>query len=249
MLAIFCLRLAAGLVTCLVLLSPAQVNPRFFRTHFLTALALTALATVFLRDAADLWLGVMLVCAMVLAALGSMTWMLEGAPVGRILIGLTIPPLLVALALAGYHIHDQGEPWWLLADDLTSAAVLGSATTAMLIGHSYLLAPAMSLTPLLRLLAALAAATVLRIGVSIGGLWLWTGAQAGTTLDSEMILWLAVRWGIGFIGPLVLAWMAWETARIRSTQSATGILYVVVVCVFLGELLGLLLTNQTGLPL
>jgi hypothetical protein len=30
--------------------------------------------------------------------------------------------------------------------------------------------------------------------------------------------------------------MAWESAKIRSTQSATGILYVVVIFCFLGEL-------------
>ena len=249
MLAIFCLRLAAGLVTCLVLLSPAQVNPRFFRTHFLTALALTAVASVFVRDVADLALWILLSAALVLTALGSMTWMLEGAPGGRLLIALTSPLLVATLALAGYQLRDQGEPWWLLVDDLTSAAVLGSAMTAMLIGHSYLLAPAMSLTPLLRLLAALAASTVVRIGVTVVGLWLWTQAWAGTTLDSEMILWLTVRWGIGFLGPLVLAWLAWETTRIRSTQSATGILYVVVILCLLGELTSQLLLSRTGFTL
>jgi hypothetical protein len=41
--------------------------------------------------------------------------------------------------------------------------------------------------------------------------------------------------------------MAWETARIRSTQSATGILYVVTIVVFLGELLSMLLIDKTGL--
>jgi hypothetical protein len=249
MLAIFCLRLAAGLVTCLLLLSPAQVNPRFFRTHFLTALALTAVASVFVRDVADLALWILLGAAMALAALGSMTWMLEGAPGGRVMIAVTSTLLLANLALAGYELRDQGEPWWLLVDDLTSAAVLGSAMTAMLIGHSYLIAPAMSLTPLLRLLAALAASIVLRIGVTGVGLWLWTQARAGTTLDSEMILWLAVRWGIGFLGPLVLAWLAWETTRIRSTQSATGILYVVVILCFLGELTSQLLLSRTGYTL
>ena len=249
MLAIFCLRLAAGLVICLVLLSPTQVNPRFFRTHFLTALALTCVAAVFVRDVAEMWLWALLMFAMVLAALGSMTWMLEDAPGGRPLITLTSPVLLAALALAGYELRDQGEPWWLLLDDLTSAAMLGSATTAMLIGHSYLLAPAMSLTPLLRLLAALAASIVLRIGITIVGLWLWTDAQGGTTLDNEMMLWLAVRWGIGFVGPLVLAWLAWETTRIRATQSATGILYVVVILCFLGELTSQLLLTRTGYTL
>jgi hypothetical protein len=249
MLAIFCLRLAAGLVACLLLLSPAQVNPRFFRTHFLTALGLTAVAAVFLRQAGDAWLWIVLTGAMVLCALGSMTWMLEGAPGGRVLIVLTSPLLLTGLALAGYQARDLGEPWWLLLDDCTSAAVLGSAMTAMLMGHSYLLAPAMSLTPLLRLLAALAATTVLRIGVTAGGLWLWTGTPAGSTLDSELILWLAVRWGIGFVGPLVLAWLAWEATRIRSTQSATGILYVVVILCFLGELTSQLLLARTDYTL
>jgi hypothetical protein len=40
--------------------------------------------------------------------------------------------------------------------------------------------------------------------------------------------------------------MAWETAKIRSTQSATGILYVVVIVCFLGELTGQLLFDKTG---
>ena len=59
----------------------------------------------------------------------------------------------------------------------------------------------------------------------------------------------AVRWGLGFVGPLVLGWMAWETARIRSTQSATGILYVVVIFCFLGELTSQLLLSKTGFTL
>jgi len=62
-------------------------------------------------------------------------------------------------------------------------------------------------------------------------------------------LWLPVRWGIGLLGPLVFGWLAYRTAKIRSTQSATGILYVVVILAFLGELTSLLLLRDTGLPL
>jgi hypothetical protein len=51
---------------------------------------------------------------------------------------------------------------------------------------------------------------------------------------------------LGLIAPLVLGWMAWEAARIRSTQSATGILYVVVIVSFLGELTSQLLVEKTG---
>ena len=60
--------------------------------------------------------------------------------------------------------------------------------------------------------------------------------------DTQLLL--PVRWLVGFAGPLVLGWMAWQTARIRSTQSATGILYVVVILCFLGELTGLLLRDS-----
>ncbi len=54
---------------------------------------------------------------------------------------------------------------------------------------------------------------------------------------------------LGLILPALLTWMAWETARIRSTQSATGILYVVTIIVFLGELLSMLLAEKTGFAL
>jgi hypothetical protein len=64
-----------------------------------------------------------------------------------------------------------------------------------------------------------------------------------------MLLWLGVRWIIGLVLPLVLCWLAWETIRIRSTQSATGILYVVVILCFLGELTSQLLLERTGYTL
>jgi hypothetical protein len=248
MLALFCLRLACGMLACLLLLSPARVNPRYFRTHFLTALGLTAVAAVGLRDAADLWLWLALAAVLALSFLGSVVWLLEGAPGGRLLVYLAVPALTAALLLAGQQ-RGGAPPGWLLADDLTSAALLGSATSAMLMGHMYLIAPGMSLNPLMRLLGALAASTLVRMAVAGVALWSWTGAPSSASLETETLLWLPVRWGIGFVGPLGLGWMAWETARIRSTQSATGILYVVVILCFLGELTGQLLLNKTGLTL
>ena len=52
MLAVFCLRLAAGMIGCLFLLPPTLINPRFFRTHFLTALALSCEALLWVRQIA-----------------------------------------------------------------------------------------------------------------------------------------------------------------------------------------------------
>ncbi len=248
MLAVFCLRLATGLLACLLLLPSAEVNPRFFRTHFLTALGLTVLAAVFVRETAgpELWLA--LVGGAVLAFVGSVVWHLEGAPGGRVLILLSVPVVGAALVLAGEAMRGQATGW-LLADDLTSAGLLGAATTAMLIGHSYLIAPAMSLRPLMRLLGVLAGCTVARMALAGAALWSWTGQPAAPSLETETLFWLSVRWLLGFVGPLGLGWMAWETAKIRSTQSATGILYVVVILCFLGELTSQLLQTKTGVTL
>jgi hypothetical protein len=248
MLALFCLRLACGLLACLLLLSPERVNPRYFRTHFLTALGLTVVAAVALRDSADLGLWLALGAVLGLTFLGSVVWLLEGAPGGRALVYLAVPALTAALVLAGQQ-RGGAAPGWLLADDLTSAALLGSATSAMLMGHMYLIAPGMSLTPLMTLLGALAASTLVRMAVAGLALWSWTGGPASASLETEAMLWLPVRWGVGLVGPLGLGWMAWETARIRSTQSATGILYVVVILCFLGELTSQLLLNKTGVAL
>ena len=60
---------------------------------------------------------------------------------------------------------------------------------------------------------------------------------------------LTARWLLGLFGVLALGWMAWESARLRSTQSATGILYVVVVFCFIGELLSQVLMAKRGMIL
>jgi len=52
----------------------------------------------------------------------------------------------------------------------------------------------------------------------------------------------------GLLGPVVLAYMTWETAKIRSTQSATGILYVDFFTVIVGEVLAKYLLVATTVP-
>jgi len=246
MLALFCLRLAWGLAAALLLLPATRLNPRFYRTHLLTAAGLVGLAAGFLAEGASAWLWILLGAATVLALAGALVWLLEGAPAGRATLLALVAILGAGLLLAGTTVQPDQELVSLASDNLASAAVLGTATTAMLVGHSYLIAPTMSLTPLLRSLAALAGAILLRLGMSAAGLWLWRSGFSPGPLPTETILWLTVRWAVGLMAPLVLGWMAWEATRIRSTQSATGILYVVVIFCFLGELTSQLLFTKTG---
>jgi hypothetical protein len=94
-LAVFALRLATGMIGCLLLLPVSAINPRFFRTHFLTVLALAGLSLLCVRDGADWPLWTCLGAALALSFVGSMVWGLEGAPGGRTFIVLT------TLTLAG----------------------------------------------------------------------------------------------------------------------------------------------------
>jgi hypothetical protein len=250
MLVLFCLRLAVGLLACLPLLSPAQVNPRFYRTHCLVALALTAVAAAFSYETAGAAVLTALGCAAALSLAGFFCWSLEGAPFGRTLTSAAAAALAAAIVLVETSAEQPGLGWRLAAD-ATSAALLGTATTAMLMGHMYLIAPGMTMAPLMRLLAALLGATLARLALAALALWLWSSTDGHSlfTLEDETVLLLPVRWGLGFLAPLVLGVMAWQTARIRSTQSATGILYVVVIFCFLGELTGQLLQSTTGFTL
>jgi len=87
----------------------------------------------------------------------------------------------------------------------------------------------------------------LRLGFAAAGLWCWTAGRPAGTLTAVTLLWLPLRWGLGLVLPLVLAVLAWRcvTGGVRNTQSATGILYIVVVFCFLGELTGQLLLDVT----
>jgi hypothetical protein len=239
LLATFCLRLACGLAAALLLVSPKQVAARFYRVQFLIVLGLVAGAGVLLWQSADYLLLGSLAAAILLAFFGSVTWMLEGSPGGVVLAGLTFLALAAALVLnVRLSLEATGIAVGPIAEEASSAFLLGFATSAMLMGHSYLVAPAMSIVPLVRLLIALFAAILLRMLVA--GLKLGIGTESAASA-SDAMLWLPVRWGLGFFGPLVLTWMAWQCAKIRSTQSATGILYVVVILCFIGELTGQLL--------
>ena len=241
----FCLRLAVGLLGCLLLLSPIQsarpksgtralVSANFFRTMFLVALGLCVGAGLWLWPEIPRPLFACLVTASILTLAGSVTWSLERSPGGVSLIVASLISLVAAC-----YLRDETS----LLGGLSAAALLGGATGSMLLGHNYLISPTMSMTPLFRLLAALGIALVLRAGVDGFALLRWTSEHSMSNLKGDLALWLPVRWAVGIVAPAVLTWMAWQTARIRSTQSATGILYVVVIFCFLGELTGQLLRS------
>ena len=61
-------------------------------------------------------------------------------------------------------------------------------------------------------------------------------------------LFILTRWLVGLLVPAVFVYMAHDCIKRRSTQSATGILYVAGVLIFIGEIVALYLVRSSGLP-
>jgi hypothetical protein len=53
---------------------------------------------------------------------------------------------------------------------------------------------------------------------------------------------------VGQAAPLVLSWMIWRTLLIPHTMAATGLFYIAVLGVFVGEILGKQILALTYLP-
>lgn len=251
MLADFSVRLAFGLAV-LLLMSPWRVvPPAFFRTHCLVILGLLVLAALALSRSGSPGPGLGVVIALaVLAYAGSVAWGLGLPRVGA--------PVTAALALAagGVLVHasraSAAETWALgAAGRLASGFLLGSTTSAMLLGHYYLTAPAMSIDPLRRFVRGMAWGLGARSVLAALALGLWMSGTVGPHGSATLSpLFLAIRWGMGVVGPALATALAWKTVEIRSTQSATGILYIAMILVLFGELTApLVLSRDVGLVL
>jgi len=145
---------------------------------------------------------------------------------------------------------------------LSSAALLGSTCTAMILGHWYLVIPSLEGRHLQSIVKLHIAALVFRIvvvGAAVfAGIALWEAGPAGAGMSvgsfrryimsvDGIFFWQRILFGLG--GPAVLSYLTWETAKIRSTQSATGILYVDLFTVVVGEVLAKYLVVATRVPL
>lgn len=168
------------------------------------------------------------------------------------------PLLYAALAcgVAAVVIADgHARRWLLVSTDLTSALLMGAAAGAMILGHYYLVVLDLPIQALRRLTILLIVAIGLRTlvvavvlaGPAHPGLAEARTVAAGLWSIDGVFVWMRLLFGIA--GPLSLVWFIWKTVEIRSTQSATGILYVQLFLVMAGELLAKYLRVAVGIPL
>lgn len=243
MIAQFALRLICGLSLMWCLSRRSEITSGFFRIQMLVTLGLSVLAAL---TSGQLTHGQTLVFSLalglgVISFLGSVMWTLERRRAGMVFAGLILAGSLSGLvALAWVTPHGSGpELARNVGESLSSAALFGAVTATMLLGHWYLTATGMPLSPLIHFNRLFCGAVLLRTGFA---LWTATAMTEPLTAGGGLML---LR-GAGLAGPLLLGLLTMQILKYRNTQSATGVLYAATILVFMGEMAAALLGASPG---
>jgi hypothetical protein len=162
---------------------------------------------------------------------------------------------LVAAALAllagafswGGGLLDSG----LLVIELATLSIaLGGVWASMVLGHWYLVTPKLPEAPLVRFSRWLLLGLLLQLGLFV----VWIGVGAGpagspafAALAGPWALFVWLRLLVGLIFPAIVSWAAIQTAKTRSMESATGLLYINVGTIAAGTILAAGLYFGAGL--
>jgi hypothetical protein len=241
LLALFLIDAAAGLYLFLPLVGRRNAGVKFYRMILLIggALAVCALLAHHLAGRRDL-----AIADAVIVACTVLVYLVLRYPkrlifrAASVLLGVAY---VVAAVLAYHAAVRPSHLAWSIAGALASVALLGSVNLAMILGHWYLVVRGMSIDPLKRLTIATLVTAIVK--VLVVAIVIVMNPQP----MKDIFFWMRAGWGL--LGPLALYPMVWGTVKLRSTMAATGILYVDVVAVIIGEVLGGVLAAQHHLPL
>lgn len=204
-----------------VRLDPAWETPRRFALALLPALAAVYGVAVWRgRRAAPVAIAGLAAAALVLVA-AAMSWGGGG-----------LSSLLLLVELAGLSV------------------ALGGVWAAMILGHWYLVTPRLPEAPLIRFARWLGIGLAVQLVLFV--VWLGVGAgPSGTPAFAALVgpwaLFVWLRLLVGLVFPLVVSWAAVQTARSRSMESATGLLYINVGTIAAGTILAAGLYFGAGL--
>ncbi len=140
---------------------------------------------------------------------------------------------------------------WLLVQLSILSLATGGVFAAMILGHWYLVTPKLPEQPLVVVSRALLAIVSIQVCLFV----LWTGLVIGPgatggpfgALFGDWALFVWLRLLVGLVFPLVVSWAALQTAKTRSMESATGLLYINVGTVAAGTIVAAGLYFGAGL--
>lgn len=265
--------LVLGILLAQALSDPLAVTLRWLRLGDLIALSLLALAGAALALDAPPGAGGALALGLILAGISAVAHLMlvqtahrraqrrvAGAAAAAVATLLIVP--WCAASLAPYRVlvldaaGDSPAVAFPACEPLIGACLVlagwltGGSLMTMLLGHAYLTAGSeMTQRPFLRLVRLLFAGLAVRLLIAgAAGLWGWLeGRSERGPAVMEAVL-IGARFLMGLIVPLVMTWMAMQCVRLRSNQSATGILYVSSTMILVGEFIALSLITAHRLP-
>jgi len=242
----FLLEASAGTSLLLVFYPHRVLGKGFFALHGLIAsifLAVSALAF----PGRETWVG----SIAALAPLVLYTLLVRSQPPPRAIPWLVVSASIQLAVLARVSGASGPAPGaWIFGGNLLGGLLFGSVLLTMNLGHWYLVSRSLPLSLLFRAavaFAALAGGRAVYLLVAALADPNPAGWEALTSLDRDLLFFLfRVLWGIA--GPVALSYYVFQTSKMRSNQAATGLLYVALIFVLIGELLSSYLTVLTRFP-
>ncbi|MCB0308243.1 MAG: hypothetical protein KDD48_02640 [Bdellovibrionales bacterium] len=235
---LFCLSFSMGITLAMLLIKRDDMVVSFFRNTALVALGLYSVFMFFSwkGQMAFYWPGMILLC--------------YGATIHLLLPLVSKVLLFTAGTSLLYQCYDllssiktNGYISYLeFTSIMVGALMMGMSVVAMNVGHSYLSSIKLKMDPLKVSVGALFVLIVLRWGLFFLGLYqlgvdqLMSAVHSMGIHDVTKTAILLSRILFGLVGPSVLVVLVWQTVKIGSTQSATGILYALLSMVLIGEL-------------
>jgi hypothetical protein len=176
-------------------------------------------------------------------------FILRARPISRYAGGATLVAGLLVLVF-GALAWGSGSTFGLLLQLGFLSASIGGVFAAMILGHWYLVTPKLPEAPLVLVSRLLVA--VIAIQVVLFAFWIATGAGPAdeapfAALTGSWAFFVWMRLIIGLIFPLIVSYAAIQTARTRSMESATGLLYINVGTIAAGTILAAGLYFGAGL--
>ncbi|HSS44418.1 MAG TPA: hypothetical protein VLO07_03670 [Thermoanaerobaculia bacterium] len=246
-LGLFLLEAGAGTAVLLLFFPARTLGKGFFLLH--GALAFGFLLTACLIRPAGLPFLAALAAAALLGAYAlAAAWgrSLSGRPILAAGSAFSVWAMARVALLAP---RGQGDAWT-VAGAAAGGLLFGAVLLTMNLGHWYLVSRSLPRRLLARgaaVFAALVAGRTLLLLLALAADKSPRGRGALFDLGEDALFFLfRVTWGI--LGPLALSYFIWKTADMKSNQAATGLLYVALVFVLIGELLSSYLTVSTGFP-
>lgn len=234
-----------------------QIRKYYFTFHSTVLLVLVATAVLVGQPWKELGHGtayarVVAGLSMVYAALVLAQNVVVRAAEGDLRIDALILPvsagaIFTIMAAFGWTAYGTGAALLLTLHLLTAALVLGTSMVAMSTGHWYLANAQLSFDILIRLCRMFVGAIGLKSAVVL--VYAITRFEEYGRLEDFDKLVMGVRVAAGIFLAVVLALMSLSCAKRHANQSATGILYVAVVFVLIGETISLYLTLGTQRPI